>query len=230
MSVSVSACAEQKNLAQRWLMHNFGPQVPHIFHNNVDLSAEAATGAYCVVCKRWHGRPQGRPDVVSGGLPCPPFSPQRTKKGEAGSREGPAESHPLWTTTMFEFSQYLEVRRPRMFWLEQVPGFNKSLSSLGNSSPLELFSEQCNRQGYSLRAIQLDHRISVKVVRCRLFIFGCDNAEAGGQAGADWIYNLVESCINWLLEVHADVDVFSVVDPSELDQKRRRDDCLVPIR
>ena len=127
---------------------------------------------------------------------------------------------------MEEFDEYLRVRQPRTFWLEQVPGFNKTLASLG-ASPLELFSEQCQKRGYHLRAMQIDHRIFVKVVRCRLFVWGCSD-EAGGQAGADFVYELVQAMIEQILDTHPDLNVFDVVDVDSPDQQRRRDDCLVP--
>ena len=84
---------------------------------------------------------------------------------------------------MTEFPKYLELRKPRSWWLEEVEEVLK-VNPLTGSTYLEELGKRAAQQGYSSRAMVINHDCFVKVPRRRIFILGASE-EAGGKEAAD---------------------------------------------
>ena len=186
-------------------------------------------GGKCFTCKSplcTHGR-NLRPDVSSGGFPCQPFSTARTRSGST-SKTGPTSEHEFFNMVMSEFGQYLDVRKPRSFYIEEVKGFLTPLKALGGRSPCDVFVADCMKRGYGCQVLKLDHRAFIKASRDRVVVVGC-GAEDGGMEGAldcrDAVLEMMQF-IDDVSGVRGLPSVFEVgVDPRSLqEQRRRRDD------
>ena len=170
-----------------------------------------------------------RPDVASGGFPCPPFSAARTKSGST-ARTGPPEQHPLFDLVMRQYLDYIDYKRPRSFWLEEVKGFLVALKSLGGISPCQQLVNDLKIRNYYCEAIVLNHSTFVKNSRERVFLIGCEDGEdgAGGAAGARDVRDTVLEIVNMISKVLAlkggPPSILDIVDVDSLQERRRRRD------
>ena len=210
------AVAEKKGLAQTWLMHNWSEEVPHVYDENAFL----LDGGNCFKCGRSCRAPTTRPDISSGGYPCPPFSTQRSRTG-GGERTGSTESHELYPTVMEGLPRYLKQRRPHCWWVEEVIGFKRSLKSLGGKSPLQVLARTAKSLGYACRCVTVDHMVFVRLSRDRIFVFGIDQ-ECGGEEAAQWVEQRILLCIR-AREQHEPANVGDVIDVHSPEEIRRRE-------
>ena len=84
------------------------------------------------------------------------------------------------------FFRFLDCRRPRSWWLEEVIAFSYARDDLGGKSALQLFAVESSRRGYAVRAKILCHGLWVRIPRTRIFVWGIED-ECGGARGADWV-------------------------------------------
>lgn len=116
----------------------------------------------------WEGLDLGKPEVVSGGFPCQPFS-------QAGHKKGAADSRYLWP----EFADVLRQLRPRYAIVENVPHILKSPvfgQVLGDLAALGFDAEW---GVLSACAVGAPH------TRNRLFIVAYANGSDGSEGLAD---------------------------------------------
>jgi site-specific DNA-cytosine methylase len=157
----VLGCAEKKKTPQRFLLHNFGTKMGHLFTDN---SAFLEGHGHCLVHNRVCNVPAERPDFTAGGLPCQPFTCNRTHTGTS-ARTGAVSGHPDFSTVMNTWGSYLHIRQPGAFFIEEVPDFN-SMSEDGNSYMWN-FSQHCVKAGYAVRAMTMNHNVWVNFPRER---------------------------------------------------------------
>ena len=135
---------------------------------------------------------------------------------------------------MDEFIDYIRIRQPLTYWLEEVAGFLIELASLGGKSPCLVVSERLSELGYSSRCLVLNHSAFLKNTRERVFLFGC-RAAAGGLAGAQDIESIIIDVMSHVERFAAlrggPFGVWDIVDPMGLqEQRRRRDPTALPLK
>lgn len=148
--VDIMGCSDTSSLAQRFTLSHGAGAVMHLFDSN----AAAIAGGRCLKHGRQCVPEQQQPHIATGGLPCEPFSNQRTKTA-AGPRSGPPSTHPAFTVGD-EFVSYLEQRRPHCFLVEEVTEWD-SLAAKGAASYMQQVARRCAGIGYAVRAVTLDH-------------------------------------------------------------------------
>ena len=180
--------AEKKPKARKWLEQEFGEKLGRLYTAN-----EAFIKGYgddVLGGKRKTGKgvkiSRTKPRCATAGLPCQPWSRARSKNGTT-DRSSTAAKHPAYQTTMDEFPEYLRVRQPDQFWIEEVkeiaqtpfrPMEDVKLSGGhvvddeddGETTPLSdlwEFMHRCNAAGYAVRSWEADHAIFVDVRRPR---------------------------------------------------------------
>lgn len=103
-----------------------------------------------------------RPDLLAGGPPCQGFSIQRIGS-DADDRND----------LVFSFGEAVEILRPRMFLMENVPGL---LGRRGRPT-FDVFMSSVHEAGYEARHYILDAAdFGVPQVRKRVFIIGWDTS------------------------------------------------------
>ena len=122
---------------------------------------------------------------------------------------------------MTEFVDYIVRRLPYSFWVEEVPGFAKPLAKLRRRAPVQVITASLKAKGYGCRALILHHQIFVKVLRTRVFFWGC-HADAGGQRGADHILSLVQAVIAHVEQNGDALHWLEIVDVHGEEEIRRR--------
>ena len=158
---TVLGCAEKKKTPQRFLLHNFGDKIGHLFTDN---SAFLEGRGHCMVHNRLCNVPAQHPDFTAGGLPCQPFTSNRMHSGTS-ARTGAASGHPDFSTVMQSWSSYLHTRQPGAFFIEEVPDFNNE--SPDGDSYMWTFSQSCVKAGYAIRAMTMNHNTWVNFPRER---------------------------------------------------------------
>ena len=191
-----------------------GSSIPHMFADNLGL----VDGGYCFACKRYCVAPQKQLHIASGGMPCPPFSPQRARTNQSARTSG-ATKHPEYKTTLEDLPYYLKVKRPHTFWMEQVVGVSNKLEALNGRSPLDNCIDLIKPYGCGCQAIVVDHASFAQARRERLYLV-CVDAECGGQAAADWITDTVLSAVH-LRSEFPPTKLFDVLDPDDEEQTLR---------
>ena len=203
-----------------------------MYHDNAAL--RSPDGGACFGCHaaRCRFRQGVRPDVASGGFPCPPFSAVRTKTGST-ARTGPPEQHPQFDLVMHQYLAYIDYKRPRSFWLLEVKGFLVALKSLGGISPCQQLVNDLKSRNYHCEALVLNHSMFVKNSRERVFLIGCADGEdgAGGAAGARDVRDTVLEIIDMISKILAlkggPPSILDIVDVHSLQERRRRRDLAV---
>ena len=138
---------------------------------------------YCCCCSGPCSRTDWSVDLCSGGFPCTPFTALRQKTGRT-PRTGSAEQHPAFNTLVRQLEEYLAVRSPHGFWIEEVNGILNRNPVTGNRYMDEVASVVANR-GYSIRVLVLNHNTWIKLARERVFLLGWHHC-SGGKHAADW--------------------------------------------
>ena len=210
---------ERKKSAQRFLKFHFKGDCPHMFDENLALTAKTSK---CFVCKRACVINKQRPDILSAGLPCQPFSKARRQNG-ATPKTGSPETHPLWGTSMVEFCETLKARAPHVFIVEEVLGFAQPCEHLLGLSPAKALAKMVKKLGYGITAVELDHAMFVNMSRPRCWLIGV-SAGSGGQEGADWIgrqISLVAQEVEKFKKLKP-INVFDVVDINDAAEIERR--------
>ena len=166
---TILGVADSKGAAQKVLLRHFAERCEHIYTDNAVFYTDASQ--YCVKHRCKCPRPSVRPDIGSGGFPCPPFSNLRQHNGKT-SKTGDATQHPLYCDSMDNYARWLSASRPHCWWLEEVEGFCKPLPSLGGRAPVALFAERCSALGYAVAAMKIDHLSFIYVSRPRVWVIG----------------------------------------------------------
>ena len=152
-----------------------------------------------------------RPDIVSAGFPCPPFSKARQKTGRT-AKTGPTEGHPDYNFVMVDSIKYLQVRQPFSFFVKEVLGFLQPLVALDGLSPCQVMVKKIELQTpYSCQAVKICHSLFVKNTRGRVWLVGV-HQEAGGAAAAVHVRNVIVAAKQNLEKVRDETGVPSVFD------------------
>ena len=120
---------------------------------------------------------------MTGGLPCTPFTGLRNQTGTT-AKTGRVVDHPAYQTFKSELLEYLKLRSPHFFWIEEVTQVTKINPKTGFTY-LEDLAAECTNLGYSVRATFLDHVSWIDVPRERCFMIGIKDT-AGGSIAAEW--------------------------------------------
>ena len=175
-------CADSKGASQKWILGHVQNEVDHLFKSNDHISSG---GGFCLK----HGQnclASNRPvDIGSGGFPCQAFSSKRWKGGGTVGT-GATENHSLFDVPMGGLPSYMRARRPAVFFLEEVVGFNKKVPAIGGF-PMHILGREIAKLGYAVRAFFLDTTAFIDVPRVRIFMIFVHNERGGGSTGADWI-------------------------------------------
>lgn len=202
--------ADCKGFSQRWLKRKWSSVVGHIFADN---QAFLDGHGKCVL----HGKDckvsMERPDLVTGGLPCPAFS--RLRDRTKSHNRGKPWEHDSFHVTMVQFPEYLSVRRPRGFWIEQVETFG-AVDKSSNRSFLHEFMRNCCSHGYAVRALVLPHDAWIDLPRTRIYVIGCHH-DMGHKKAVEWIVEQIQSTSQYraLTPPTAILDLIDVEAPSE---------------
>ena len=182
--------ADTKPLSRRWLIHHWQHHSGHVFRDcqaYIDgFGMCDSHGGNCKVSS-------SRPHVAIGGLPCPPWSRQRQKNGNTQKTQD-ASRHPASYTVFGMFEQYLTVRKPYTFWIEEVDTFATATKNSGGESPLTRLLAIAVRHGYSTRALFMCNGTFNSVVRRRCYVFGV-SMECGHSRGANWVAERVQEVL-----------------------------------
>ena len=160
INMTTTVAVDKKPAAKKWLAKH-APWVKHIFSELED--ATNASGACCM-----HGGKSctlsGRPDLVTIGLPCQPFTYARD------SRTCSPKNHSLYPVTFEMFFDYLRDRKPLGFIAEEVLGFGRTDMDTG-STYLEEFCNKCAGLGFAIRVHQLSASVWLDAERDRCLPF-----------------------------------------------------------
>lgn len=157
LPVRVLGCADSSPLAQRFSMKNGGIDMEHYFDENTSLME----GGWCIKHQRQCRPSAQRPHFTTAGLPCQPFTKQRSKN-DCTPRSGAPCDHPDFDSVL-EFVTYLEKRSPESFLVEEVTDWDTSMP--GNSMTyMQDVAARCAKKGYAVRAMMLDHSMWVQHV------------------------------------------------------------------
>ena len=215
VQMDIIGVADKSPTAAKWLRYQWGDELPHIFTENAAFIAGAGA---CHL----HGRKcecsSTRPDLTTAGLPCPPFSKLRSINGTT-SRTGLVSQHPAFSTVMGEFFDYLQARRPRGFWVEEVDNFGQT--DLQGRSFLTTFCKKAAGMGYAVRALFLDQNVWVECPRSRVWIVGMGH-EVGHSKAADWMVHQVQEAMKYR-GLTVPTPVQAIVDPDCPMERHRRD-------
>ena len=159
-----------------------------------------------------------KPDVAIGGLPCPPWSRQRCKKGGTASI-GAAHQHPQFSVAFMMSALYLDVRSPFTFWIEEVDTFANKTPQ-GGDSPLAELMRICVAKGYVCRAIIIEHQAFVRVPLRRCFLLGILR-KAGHAEAADWVVLRINECLRHR-KLFPPTPISEIVDLYLFAEKSRR--------
>ena len=106
-------------------------------------------------------------DLLVGGFPCQPFSVAGKRKGIADERGD----------LFFELARILEVKRPRYFILENVPG----LMGIDSGKTFAQIIETLCKLGYCVEWRVYNSADYLPQVRKRVYIAGCSGTECSGK-------------------------------------------------
>jgi hypothetical protein len=157
LPAQVLGCADSSPLAQRFSMRNGGIDVEHYFDNNASL----VEGGWCIK-HQCHCQPSvHRPQFTTAGLPCQPFTKQRTQN-DCKPRSGAPSDHPDFDAVV-EFVSYLEQRCPESFLVEEVTEWDTNMPDAATTYMQDV-AVRCAKLGYAVRAMVLDHNMWVQQV------------------------------------------------------------------
>ena len=216
--LSVNGLADSKKISQKWLKRHWTKSAAHMYCDN--SSMERARGGFCFLHGQHCAGPTKRPDVMSGGFPCQPFSQWRQKNGKS-NKTGGAANHPLVSVVMTGLLEYVRGRRPHCIWVEEVEGFMRRHPSLDHQSPCQVVVAALQDEGYTVIVLKMNHNLFITVSRPRIFLVAIDD-ECGGQAGCDF----VEQTVSQLLQARSlepPTCIWDLVDPKDpVDIARRK--------
>ena len=125
-----------------------------------------------------------QPDIMSVGGICQPFSRARFKTGST-AKTGSSDVHPGYETTLEMVPLLLDMRKPRIFILEEVNDFDSRRKGVSETA-CDTFVKSVMSSGWFTGMAKLSMDVSVfnQSSRSRLYLaFFC--SELGGQQGAD---------------------------------------------
>ena len=99
-------------------------------------------------------------DIAAAGLPCPPFSRQRHRKGIE------PRQHKDFQTVFTDYPEFVREHRPKSFVIEETEGFLGNDPETGQRF-LDLFVDMMAEMGYTCRALRMycDHWITWPRIR-----------------------------------------------------------------
>ena len=132
------------------------------------------------------GQPCGMVRHASFG--CPADAPASEFLQAGGGCGKDAKNHGPTPVGQHDFKsellEYLKLRSPHCFWIEEVTQVTKINPKTGFTY-LEDLAAECTNLGYSVRATFLDHVSWIEVPRQRCFMIGIKDT-AGGSTAANW--------------------------------------------
>jgi hypothetical protein len=178
---TVLGAAERKSAAQKFTLENHGLACGHLFTDNKAFVNGKGTcklhkNKQCTVDSR-------KPHMASGGLPCQSLTRMRWTGGGAKGT-GPVHTHPDYESFASGWFEYLEVRQPQQWFVEEVMDI-KRLDARDGKTHLAKFCSGAAKRGYSVRAFDTDHGDYIEGCRKRVIVVGFSEA-AGGKVAADW--------------------------------------------
>ena len=220
----VLSAAEAKSSGRRFILDRWGPKVQHLFSDNEDI---IKGHGYCYV----HNRQckldmQQCPDVAVAGLPCVAFSRLRTKnQGEQSEHLGPAEKHPAYEVVMTQWPEYLEVRRPAGWLVEEVDVFASTKPQHSTKTAAAIFMEATSKcaDGYAVEAQVLDHVQWVQLSRKRCWFVGLSTRLGGNTACKAIFAGYLEAAK--LRALRPKTSVLEFVDDNTVETSRRANEA-----
>ena len=132
--------------------------VEHLWRAVKDMIPHGGQPAKCDICQEAHfatGLP--RSDLMQGGLPCQVASVQRCKNGQTPRTTANADDHPDYATIMSHFMELVDLRRPRVICVEEVPAF--ATMKLCGKTLYSIFRRKLYAKGYYTKAVIFKHEI-----------------------------------------------------------------------
>ena len=125
-----------------------------------------------------------QPDIMSIGGICQPFSRARTKTGGT-ARTGSSDVHPGYDTTLELVPLLLDMRKPRIFILEEINEFDHCKKGCPESA-CDVFVKNVMASGWftGMAKISMDVAVFNQSSRSRLYLAFFSH-ELGGQQNAD---------------------------------------------
>ena len=164
----VRSASEPKPCAIRFITHMYDGigKVPEVIFKS--LADQAKGSGYCSTAKRKVTLVAGsRPDIGGGGLLCQLYSPMR-RRNNVTDRTKSTRQHPGWSVVMGDFMTYLELQRPRCWFIEEDDHM-LDIDKDSKKRYLDLFVESIVDSGLGshVEAVLLDHKVWAKVPRKR---------------------------------------------------------------
>lgn len=183
--------SDTKQSACTFVMNNYSSVVEHFYN---DSAALASGRGQCLK----HGTEcqtsfEGRPDVLTAGTPCQPFSHFRQRAGPHGSRmSSTARGHPDFQITFGMVEDVVRARRPLTCIFEQVSGFNQQEHG-EQETYLKQFTDMLMRYYGGVRAVRMDASTwAAGLSRQRIYIAAFDDTAGGARAAAKWASRMQE--------------------------------------
>ena len=225
LRIRTQGAADQSKLCRRFLLSTWGQEIDHVYEDNDALIDPAS--AYCCKCgANCSAKDLPRPDLATGGFPCKPWTHLRQTNGRTPKTGAPCE-HPCYDTFTKGLPRYLSAKRPVSFWVEEVESILRVNPKTGQPY-MNQVCQACSDEGYSVRALVLDHAEFVQVRRVRVFILGF-HADAGAASAAEWALQTILAVMKARRADRAPVPgVWDLVDAADWEENARIADQQAP--
>ena len=171
VSVKVAIAAEAKPHARQFCIQNGLAPSEHYF-TDVEPLASSGKGPCCQHSGGQCFVPREKADLLVAGFPCTPYSFARSgPRDEESVRQHPDFKKLQWTI------DYILNTRPRMFLLENVPGFAGKDSELKDSGGHSFYNELKERfeaNDYAVDVAFLALEPWIEAGSTRLYVFGAE--------------------------------------------------------
>ena len=179
----ILAASDSKPFSQQFIAAN-RPSLKHMYGS---LEDQLKPDGACMMPLHANCSAQLRevqPDLMSIGGICQPFSRARAKKGGTPKTSG-CDAHPGYETTLELVPLLLDMRKPRVFILEEINEFDFVKKGCIESACVS-FIKTVMAGGWFTGVAQLSMDVGVfnQSSRSRLYL-GFFSPEVGGQQGAD---------------------------------------------
>ena len=171
MSTTLAVAAEAKPHSRQFCFQNGLAPSGH-YYTDVEPLASLGKGPCCIHSGAHCFVPREKADLLVAGFPCTPFSFARSgSRDEESVRQHHDFKKFVWTV------QYILRTKPRMFLLENVPGFagrDAELRDSGGHSFYEELKERFEAEGYAMDNVFLALEPWIQAGSTRLYIFGAE--------------------------------------------------------
>jgi site-specific DNA-cytosine methylase len=169
LGAQVGTCiaSDVKASAGKFAIENHGSAITHYFESLQEMTEGVGK---CRIHKTTCNIATTTPDMFIAGPPCQPFSQQRYRSGTS-SKTSAAKAHPDYQVTFSLIIDHIKKFKPRVFLLEQVPGFGEQQRD--GSEPLREFIRLIGPYFEACRVVELKASTWASISRDRFSLHSC---------------------------------------------------------